>query len=34
VTVSELKSNFPPDTKEVDKTAFSMVRFPSAPCLL
>jgi hypothetical protein len=33
-TVSELKSNFPPDTKEVDKTAFSMVRFPSAPCLL
>src|ERR1700733_8802022 len=31
-TVSELASNFPPDTKEVDKTAFSMVRFPSASC--
>jgi hypothetical protein len=24
-TVSELVGNFPPDTKEVDKTAFSMV---------
>ena len=28
-TVSELRGNFPPDTKEVDKTAFSMVRFSS-----
>jgi hypothetical protein len=28
-TVSELRGNFPPDTKEVDKTAFSMVRFPA-----
>ena len=30
-TVSELRGNFPPDTKEVDKTAFSMVRFLAAP---
>jgi len=33
-TVSELRGNFPPNTKEVDKTAFSMVRFPAAPCHL